>query len=308
MLKCRKKFNLIVIYILCKILSVYSMELIYQIFKPSLQNNSKIEINELNSIYGTGNKLKDVIYRTSCLSTCNSTNIYLGKLCCSGNDINQLECKPQKYCKLLKNHIEDYLFLTIISTYIAVLVITMIIMFIIFYYLSYKNFLAQEISISGENRNLSDINKKQSLINGLVAATLTLFLFLIIPIIILKIVSFLKKKSMTRLLGGKFQIISSTRLLISLEIKENEKEKRFSNFNEERTWSKRNFRTNSDFNEKNFKIKFPEQNFNNEKNVVVENIDLEIESNQHMEQVIDTTKKLHIFDDHDENFSSARRG
>lgn len=296
MIKCRINFNLILILLFYTI-DIISVEINYQIFQPKLQNNFTLENNEFNSVYGTGNRLKDVIYKTACLSTCISLNIDVKNSCCSGNDINKLECKSEQYCKLLKKYIEDYLFSIIISSYSALIIITMITMFIIFYYLSYTKFLAQEIKLSGEYTKISSINKKQSFINGLVAATLTLFLFLILPILILKTISIFKKKSMTSLLGGKFQIISSFRLLTSIEIKESEKEKRFSNLNEERTWSHRNCKSNYDFNEKNYKIGFSGHIPNNQKNIIVENIDLEIVSNQNTEQIIDTSKKLKIFND-----------
>jgi hypothetical protein len=296
MIKCRINFNIIFI-LLFYIIDVISVEINYQIFQPKLQNNSTLENNEFNSIYGTGNRLKDVVYKTACLSTCNSLHIDVQNSCCSGNDINKLECKSEQFCKLLKKYIDDYLFSIIISSYSAFIIITMITMFIIFYYLSYTKFLAQEIKLSGEYTKISNINKKQSLINGLVAATLTLFLFLIFPILILKTISIFKKKSMTSLLGGKFQIISSFKLLTSIEIKESEKEKRFSNLNEEKTWSQRNCKSNYDYNEKNYKIGFSENISNNQKNIIVENIDLEIVSNQNTEQIIDTSKKLKIFND-----------
>jgi hypothetical protein len=206
----------------------------YTPFVP-FQNETFIEIN---SIYGTGNRLKDISYKLACNSLCieidrknleknsenfvdnkNYTITYDNSQCCTGKDLNKLQCMEKRYCEKLIGYIDGYFVIIVFSTYITLLCITMVIMFIIVYYLSIKNSTGNR----NENEGTNTLNKKQCIKNGLVAALLTLLGGFIIPIIILKFICLYRNISMTKILGGDFRMISSTKLVMSLETKNLEK-------------------------------------------------------------------------------------
>lgn len=220
--------------------------------------NHTLALNEMNTIYGTGNKLKDVVYKATCDIICSSQNqinsqnhnshtqgpyhgnnhIDPNRNCCSG-DLENLKCMSEQYCNYLKSFLQGYLIGIILSTYISLIFITMLIIFIIFYCLSLrqakhfennKKLKCENVSENGDEEEVAQIEyaltKRQALINGIVAASLVLFTGMIIPIVVLKLISIWKNKSMTRMLGGDFKMISSTKLAASVKVK-NERKKKY---------------------------------------------------------------------------------
>ncbi len=82
--------------------------------------------NEINSIYGTGNVLKDNVYKDYCHILCKTR-------CCSGNDIQKLKCLTITQCEHLLNRIKGFTLYIIFISYICFSIITSIIIFLIFY-------------------------------------------------------------------------------------------------------------------------------------------------------------------------------
>lgn len=186
----------------------------YLPFRPDEEHTIINNINiTTNSIYGTGNKLKDLLYKNACTTICKEVNGG-GKLSCCVGGIQDIKCMDEQFCQILIDLVNRFLIMIIFSTYFSLMLLTMIIIFIIFYTLSRKR-AKNELSIKG------------SCLNGLVAALLVLFAGLIVPIAILKIISLYKKKSMTKLLGGNFQKISTTELVMTVNLKNEQKKKRY---------------------------------------------------------------------------------
>lgn len=188
--------------------------------------------NLKNTIYGSGNRLKDVIYKSACIVRClynqNQTKIEIiqkNSFCCEWKtDVESLNCVEKEKCNYLENKLKNYLTFLILTVYFSLVLVLMIILFIVFFYLSSKS-----------------LSKKQSLRNGLVVVVLVLFTSTIIPIIVLKIISLKKKISITKLLGGEFKNISITKVIISVEIKNKERPENNQKFSE----LKYNYETNS---------------------------------------------------------------
>jgi hypothetical protein len=235
------------------------LDIEYTVFHPGNNDNNDINLNKMNSVFGTGNKLKDIALNSACISICrNSSDTYTKGICCTGENLVSIKCMDRDYCKKLYKDINSYLTFLIITVYFSTAIVTMLIMFLIFFILSrrvgrYKitqinntkqNYSKQrdsdkininmnsnrssEIDNMNLNNEISDkLSLKQAYINGLVAAILVLFTALILPIIIMKIISVYKGKSMTRMLGGNFQSISTTKLVISVDIKDSERKKKY---------------------------------------------------------------------------------
>jgi hypothetical protein len=155
--------------------------------------------NQINSIFGTGDTGIDHLYRNRCKEICLN--------CCEG-DIAVITCATAEQCESLQSQIDIYLYTLIASVYFSILIVTASAAFVVFYLLSRKVY-----------------DKGLSFKNGAVAAILTLFTGLIVPLIILKIISVVKNQSMTSLLGGDFKGLNSN--LISTRIKANERHKKY---------------------------------------------------------------------------------
>lgn len=188
-----------------------------------------VEITYKNTIYGTGNKLIDTVCNSLCNAICNKTQKEFetsNTICCKIENIENIECLSDQECLKLLKSLNDFIIKTIIACYFAVLFITIVIMFLTFYCLS--------INYTKDN----PLSRKQSLINGSVAGLLVLFTGLILPIIILKIICLIKKKSITRILGGEFTNLSLRHLLFSVEIKNIEKIKKYESQNDNQKCAK----------------------------------------------------------------------
>lgn len=118
------------------------------------------------------------------------------------------------------NESDDEILKIALSTYCSLLIVSVIVSFIVIYCVSYNKKSKRENGID----LYYPYNRRDSFINGVVAGLIVCFTWLIIPLIILAIVSCIKRKSMTSLLGGKFEKISATSYMLSVEVK-NEKRK-----------------------------------------------------------------------------------
>ena len=182
------------------------------LYSPFFVDHTKERFNITNSMYGTGNKLKDIIYMAACRSICSENDTLI--VCCTGERLNNLTCMYEEFCGELLEEFNSYLTSLIITCYFGVMIVFMIIVFFVFYFFSKKK---------------SKLGTRQSVINGAIAALVVLFTCLIIPIIIMKIVSwlFFENKSITRLLGGEFKMISSSEIMMSVNTKDKERQKKY---------------------------------------------------------------------------------
>jgi heme/copper-type cytochrome/quinol oxidase subunit 2 len=173
--------------------------LLFIILNHTLSNIYTPYKNQINSIFGTGDTDIDISYKQKCKEICLN--------CCTG-ELTNITCATSTLCNDLQAQLDFYLLTIIISVYFSIIVFTMIILFIVFYFLSLKVY-----------------DKATSYKNGAVAAILTLFYGLVIPIVILKLIAVFKGRSMSSLLGGDFKRISNN--LVSVRIKLTERQKKY---------------------------------------------------------------------------------
>jgi hypothetical protein len=199
-------------------------------YTPFQPKNKQIPTN---SIYGTGNKITDVVYRASCKALCKKNYIReFPNYCCSGESLETLKCNTMDYCNILRGYINEFLISIVFTSYISLILITMLVIFLIYYFLS--------------KRTLQRSSTKQCILNGLVASTIVLFTGLILPIIILKITSIYMKKSMTSILGGEFKEINPTNLIMSVEVRNDDKKGKYTIMEDQKEASGRIIQTNRD--------------------------------------------------------------
>jgi len=137
----------------------------------------------LNTVYGTGNKLYDVTYRTYC-SLLHNKSSYSDDFCCIGNNLNILEPVSIKKCKSFQNNFRNYFIKITIFSYFFLTFLTTIILFIIFY--------------------INTIDDKIKIKNGLIAAFIVFCGALVIPIIIIEIYCIVTGKEIFKLFGGDY--------------------------------------------------------------------------------------------------------
>lgn len=135
----------------------------------------------LNSVSLTGDIVKDKIYISKCNLTCPKT------LCCQGSDLNNLICKDYIYCEILNNEKLINALELVLEVYFGVLLIFSSILFFVIYILSIKFY-----------------SKKQSFLNSLYVAIISISIGFIIPIIILLILAKIKNKSLIQLFRANF--------------------------------------------------------------------------------------------------------
>lgn len=164
--------------------------------------------NGINSIYGTGDELLDVIYKTKCSLICDGSQFP----CCTGNRMNSIQCKNKEYCQDLVNKLQEYLVRVTLQIYFSLVALVGFVFFILFYCLTYKT-----LTFSQKSNGI--LCQKSCWVNGLVAVLLVLSVSLVIPIAILLFIARCKNVSLTKLLGGDFSSISSVNLITSIEIK-----------------------------------------------------------------------------------------
>jgi hypothetical protein len=188
------------------IINLFCLDIEYTPFKSENVPN--------NTIFGTGNRLKDLVYKLACEIKCfpnhiktsyaNENNI---KFCCQWiDDLKSINCAEKEQCEYLDNLIKNYLITLVFSIYFSLMIITMSCIFFIFFYISQKS-----------------VTKSQAVKNGLVAAILVFLSAFIFPILILKIICLYKNLSMTKILGGEFSSVSMTQMVVSFKLKDSEK-------------------------------------------------------------------------------------
>ena len=234
----------------------------------NLKHSDSKSIIILNTVYGTGNKLYDVTYRTYC-SLLHNKSSYSDDFCCIGNNLNILEPVSIKKCKSFQNNFRNYFIKITIFSYFFLTFLTMIILFIIFYV------------------NTND--NKFKIKNGLIAAFIVFCGALVIPIIIIEIYCVIKGKEIFKLFGGdynKFFCFIDIKLQ-SVDIKNED----YINFKKKIS---RNYYNNSS--SENFNLK--SKNFNNDNNYRKKSFDEKYDKNFIEKNIIDDNNKNNINEDY----------
>lgn len=152
--------------------------------------------NEINSVYGTGNVLKDVVYKVNCMIKCKSH-------CCSGENFTNIKCLLQSQCLKKVEKVKKFILKVVFACYSTLAILTSIIVFIIYFFISKRFY-----------------DNKQSFKNGLATLLFSLSIFLILPILFLIIYSKLKKIRIVEILGGNFSKYKN--LLLKTDVKNDE--------------------------------------------------------------------------------------
>ena len=210
----------------------------------NLKHSDSNSLITLNTVYGTGNKLYDISYRTFC-SLLHNKSFYSDDYCCIGNKINILKPASINKCKSFQNNFRNYFIKITIFSYFFLTFLTMIVLFIVFY--------------------VNTIDKKIKVANAFIAAFVVFCGALVVPIVIIEIYCVVKKKEIFKLFGGdydKFFCFIDIKLQ-SVEIKNedfiNKKPENHNYYNNSNS-ENFNLKTSKNFDRKNEKNDFIEEN------------------------------------------------
>ena len=137
----------------------------------------------INSIYGTGNRTLDLIYRSNCAKLCGQEN-YTDTHCCEGNTLEEEKCQSFKRCQEILDNFQYYVIGIALISYLSLTGITMFIVFIVYYFFTR--------------------DRKFKCKNAYSSALIVLFSALLIPILILQIYCCYKAISIEQFFGAKF--------------------------------------------------------------------------------------------------------
>ena len=210
----------------------------------NLKHSDSNSLITLNTVYGTGNKLYDISYRTFC-SLLHNKSFYSDDFCCVGNKINILKPVSINKCKSFQNNFRNYFIKITIFSYFFLTFLTMIVLFVVFY--------------------VNTIDKKIKVANAFIAAFVVFCGALVVPIVIIEIYCVVKNKEIFKLFGGdydKFFCFIDIKLQ-SVEIKNedfiNKKPENHNYYNNSNS-ENFNLKTSKNFDRKNEKNDFIEEN------------------------------------------------
>ena len=233
--------NFILILLLSFLIEIKSLIYYTPFNLKHSDSNSKITFN---SVYGTGNKLYDISYRTFC-SLLHNKSFYSDDYCCIGNKINILKPASINKCKSFQNNFRNYFIKITIFSYFFLTFLTMIVLFVVFY--------------------VNTIDKKIKVANAFIAAFVVFCGALVVPIVIIEIYCVVKRKEIFKLFGGdydKFFCFIDIKLQ-SVEIKNedfiNKKPENHNYYNNSNS-ENFNLKTSKNFDRKNEKNDFIEEN------------------------------------------------
>jgi hypothetical protein len=86
----------------------------------------------INSIYGTGNRTLDVIYREKCAQLCGE-KVYDDTHCCEGNTLEEEKCQSFKRCQDILDNFQRYVIKIALISYFTLMFIVMVIVFFVYY-------------------------------------------------------------------------------------------------------------------------------------------------------------------------------
>ena len=93
---------------------------------------SDYENPSINSIYGTGNRTLDILYRENCAKLCGE-NTYDDTHCCEGNTLEEERCQSFKRCQEILDNFQRYVIKIALISYFTLMFIVMVIVFFVYY-------------------------------------------------------------------------------------------------------------------------------------------------------------------------------
>ena len=93
---------------------------------------SDYENPSINSIYGTGNRTLDILYRENCAKLCGEKN-YDDTHCCEGNTLEEERCQSFKRCQEILDNFQRYVIKIALISYFTLMFIVMVVVFFVYY-------------------------------------------------------------------------------------------------------------------------------------------------------------------------------
>ena len=137
----------------------------------------------INSIYGTGNRTLDIIYRENCARLCGEKT-YDDSHCCEGNTLEEEKCQSFRRCQDILDNFQRYIINIALISYFSLMFIVMV--FVFFVYYCYTR------------------DKKYKCKNAYSSSLVVFFAATIIPIIILQIYCWYKVITIEQYFGANF--------------------------------------------------------------------------------------------------------
>ena len=166
-----------IIFLISLINNIYSKE--DELYTPYSDYNNP----SINSIYGTGNRTLDVIYRENCAKLCGE-KIYDDTHCCEGNTLEEEKCQSFKRCQDILDNFQRYVINIALISYFTLMFIVMVIVFICYY--CYTR------------------DKKYKCKNAFASSVIVFFAGTVIPILILQIYCWYKVITIEQYFGANF--------------------------------------------------------------------------------------------------------
>ena len=173
-------FFLFLIYLvlfLISIKNIYSKE--DELYTPYSDYNNP----SINSIYGTGNRTLDIIYRENCAKLCGE-KIYDDTHCCEGNTLEESKCQSFRRCQDILDNFQRYVINIALISYFSLMFIVMVVVFIVYYCYTRE--------------------KKYKCKNAFASSIIVFFAGTIIPILILQIYCWYKVITIEQYFGANF--------------------------------------------------------------------------------------------------------
>ena len=144
---------------------------------------SDYENPSINSIYGTGNRTLDILYRENCAKLCGEKN-YDDTHCCEGNTLEEEKCQSFKRCQEILDNFQRYVIKIALISYFTLMFIVMIIVFFVYY--CYTR------------------DKKYKCKNAFASSVVVFFAGTVIPILVLQIYCWYKVITIEQYFGANF--------------------------------------------------------------------------------------------------------
>ena len=164
--------NLIILFI-----SIHSKE--DELYTPYSDYNNP----SINSIYGTGNRTLDIIYRENCAKLCGE-KIYDDTHCCEGNTLEEEKCQSFRRCQDILDNFQRYVINIALISYFSLMFVVMVIVFFVYY--CYTR------------------DKKYKCKNAFASSIIVFFAGTIIPILLLQIYCWYKVITIEQYFGANF--------------------------------------------------------------------------------------------------------
>ena len=144
---------------------------------------SDYENPSINSIYGTGNRTLDILYRENCAKLCGEKN-YDDTHCCEGNTLEEEKCQSFKRCQEILDNFQRYVIKIALISYFTLMFIVMVVVFFVYY--CYTR------------------DKKYKCKNAFASSVVVFFAGTVIPILVLQIYCWYKVITIEQYFGANF--------------------------------------------------------------------------------------------------------